>query len=42
MGVVTNWGEAVLTSLGNALYLLLTFIPRFLGFVVILQVGFRE
>lgn len=39
MGVVTNWGDAVLTSLGNALNLLLTFIPKLLGFLVILIVG---
>ena len=39
MGVVTNWGDAVLTSLGNALNLVLTFIPKFLGFLVILLVG---
>lgn len=39
MGVVTSWGEAMLTALGNALNILLTFIPRFLGFVVILLIG---
>jgi len=39
MGVVTNWGQAVLTSLGNALNLLLTFIPKLLGFLVILIIG---
>ena len=39
MAVITNWGEAILTALGNALNLLLTFIPRFLGFLVILFVG---
>lgn len=39
MAVITNWGEAILTALGNALNLLLTFIPRFLGFLVILLVG---
>ena len=39
MGIVTNWGDAILTALGNALNLLLTFIPRFLGFLVILLVG---
>jgi hypothetical protein len=39
MGIITNWGEAILTALGNALNLLLTFIPRFLGFLVILLVG---
>ena len=39
MGVVTNWGDAVLTSLGNALNLVLTFIPKLIGFLVILLVG---
>jgi hypothetical protein len=37
--VVTNWGEAILTALANALNLLLTFVPKFLGFLVILLVG---
>ncbi len=37
--VVTNWGEAILLALANALNLLLTFIPKFLGFLVILLVG---
>ncbi len=37
--VVTNWGDAVLTSLANALNLLLTFIPKFIGFLVIILVG---
>ncbi len=39
MGVVTNWGDAVLTSLGNALNLVLTFIPKLIGFLVILLIG---
>lgn len=39
MGVVTNWGQAVLTSLGNALNLVLTFIPKLIGFLVIILVG---
>jgi len=39
MGVVTNWGQAVLTSLGNALNLVLTFIPKLIGFLVILLIG---
>src|SRR5436305_580090 len=37
--VVTNWGDAVLTSLANALNLVFTFIPKLLGFLVILIVG---
>jgi len=37
--VVTNWGEAILTALASALDLVLTFIPKFIGFLVILLVG---
>src|SRR5439155_797768 len=37
--VVTNWGDAILTALANALNLVLTFIPKFIGFLVILLVG---
>src|SRR5690348_7742223 len=37
--VITSWGDAILTALTNALNLLLTAIPRFLGFLVILIVG---
>jgi Conserved TM helix len=36
---VTNWGEAIFTALTNALNLLLAFIPKLLGFLVILLVG---
>jgi len=36
---VTNWGEAVLTSLAGALALLLGGIPKILGFLVILIIG---
>lgn len=39
MIVVQSWGQAILTALANALNLLLTFIPKFLGFLVILLVG---
>jgi flagellar biosynthesis protein FliQ len=39
MPVITNWGDAILTALANALNLVLTFIPRLLGFLVILLVG---
>ncbi|MBX5450690.1 mechanosensitive ion channel family protein [Thermogemmatispora sp.] len=39
MPVVNNIGQAFLTSLANALNLVLTFIPKFLGFLVILLVG---
>jgi hypothetical protein len=39
MPVVTDWGEAIVTALANALNLVITFIPKFLGFLVILLVG---
>ena len=39
MTVITNWGQAIFTALTNALNLLLAFIPKFIGFVVILLVG---
>ncbi|MFL5592793.1 MAG: mechanosensitive ion channel family protein [Ktedonobacteraceae bacterium] len=39
MPVVTNWGDAILTALANALNLVLTFIPKFIGFLLILLVG---
>jgi hypothetical protein len=39
MPTVSNLGQALLTSLSNALSLVLTFIPRFIGFLVILLVG---
>ncbi len=39
MPVITNWGEAILSALSNALDLVLTFIPRLLGFLIILLVG---
>ena len=39
MSVISNWGEAIFTALANALNLLLAFIPRLLGFVLILLVG---
>ena len=35
MAVITNWGDAVVSALGNALDLVLTFIPKLLGFLVI-------
>ena len=38
--VVTNWGDAILTALANALNLVLTFIPKFIGFLLI-WTGFR-
>jgi hypothetical protein len=39
MPVVNNIGQAFLTSLSNALNLVLTFVPKFLGFLVILLIG---
>src|SRR5438874_2808763 len=39
MPVVTNWGDAILTALANALNLVLTFIPKFIGFLLILLIG---
>ncbi|GCE08061.1 mechanosensitive ion channel family protein [Dictyobacter aurantiacus] len=39
MTVVTNWGTAIISALANAVNLILSFIPRLLGFIVILVVG---
>lgn len=39
MTVITNWGQAIFTALGNALNLLLEFIPKLVGFLVILLIG---
>lgn len=39
MAVITNWGQAIFTALTNALNLLLEFIPKLVGFLVILLVG---
>jgi hypothetical protein len=39
MTVMTNWGTAIISALANALNLVLTFIPRLLGFLIILLVG---
>src|SRR5829696_4895844 len=38
-GAITNWGAAVMTSLTAALSLFLAAIPRIIGFVVILIIG---
>ncbi len=40
MPVVTNWGDAIITSLSNALNLVLTFIPKLIGFLIILLIGY--
>ncbi len=39
MPVVTNWGDAIITSLANALNLVLSFIPKLIGFLIILLIG---
>jgi flagellar biosynthesis protein FliQ len=39
MVTVSNWGNAMLTSLANAVNLILTFIPRIIGFLLILLIG---
>ncbi len=38
-GVVTDWGTAVMTSMAAALSLFLAAIPRIIGFIVILIIG---
>ncbi|MGE5465262.1 MAG: mechanosensitive ion channel family protein [Syntrophothermus sp.] len=38
-GVITDWGAAVMTSLTAALTMFLAAIPRVLGFIVILIIG---
>ncbi len=37
--MITDWGTAIFNSLSNAVNLILTFIPRLIGFLVILIVG---
>jgi len=37
--MITNWGSAILTSFTNALNLVFAFIPKLIGFLVILLVG---
>jgi hypothetical protein len=39
MSVIRDWGTAIMSSLANVLNLFLTFIPRLVGFLVILFVG---
>ncbi|GER90578.1 hypothetical protein KDW_47400 [Dictyobacter vulcani] len=39
MTVVTDWGTAIMSSFANAVNLILAFIPRLLGFAIILIVG---
>jgi Conserved TM helix len=39
MTVMTNWGTAILSALATAVNLILTFMPRLLGFLIILLVG---
>lgn len=37
--MITNWGTSIFNALSNAVNLILTFIPRIIGFLVILLVG---
>src|SRR5579884_1800232 len=37
--MVTNWGTSIFNALSNAVNLILTFIPRIIGFLVILIIG---
>jgi hypothetical protein len=37
--MITSWGTAIINAFANALNLVLTFIPKLLGFLVILLVG---
>lgn len=37
--MITNWGTAIINAFANALNLVLTFIPKLIGFLVILLVG---
>jgi len=39
MGVITDWGTAIWTSLAAALAMAFAFIPKLLGFLVILLIG---
>src|SRR5579863_5647885 len=39
MTTITSWGDAIFSALGGALDLVLTFIPKLIGFLVILLVG---
>ena len=37
--VITDWGDAILTSVANALSMLLGAVPRIIGFLLILMIG---
>jgi Conserved TM helix len=39
MQTITDWGQAILTSLTSALALIFAFIPKLIGFLVIMLVG---
>jgi len=39
MQTITDWGQAILTSLTSALALIFTFIPKLIGFLVIILIG---
>ena len=38
-GAITSWGQALLTSLAGVLALVFSFVPKLLGFLVILLIG---
>ncbi|HLH60998.1 MAG TPA: mechanosensitive ion channel [Ktedonobacteraceae bacterium] len=37
--MITNWGTSIFNALSNAVNLILTFIPRIIGFLIILIIG---
>src|SRR5579884_1972220 len=39
MGAITDWGTAIVSSFAAALALVFSFIPKLLGFLIILLVG---
>ena len=39
MTTITDWGSAIITSFANALALVFSFIPKLIGFLVILLIG---
>ena len=39
LSTVTDWGEAILTSLTGALMAIFTAIPKIIGFILILVIG---
>ncbi|MBV9257293.1 MAG: hypothetical protein JO215_04640, partial [Ktedonobacteraceae bacterium] len=39
MPVVTDWGTSIITSFTTAIALVFAFIPKLLGFIIILAIG---